>query len=168
MRIYIIMVVAVSSFLSGKLSPTAAARENRFQVAVVNGEAAYHSQVFQSACSDDVNRSLVLQEFKKQGYKLPEPLVDSSLRDHTARDFNGKKATLTARLKAQGVTLREYRTFLAEEIKIQVMFYKYCVESRGEGSGSRTDCEWLRALRDRAAVKVLRPSPPAGEKAFKF
>lgn len=67
-----------------------------------------------------VENELVLQEFKRAGYVLPESYFQSKI-DEDIRRF-GDRLTLTKTLQAQGITFETYRNRIRERIILQEMW----------------------------------------------
>ena len=64
-------------FVASAVSATAA--EARVKVALLDGAPFYHWHVFKSRYSDDIDRALVLREFKRRGFTLPYHFVEEAL-----------------------------------------------------------------------------------------
>ncbi len=62
-----------------------------------------------------VQRELVLSEFKKAGYQLPESYVDESI-NRMIRERYGDRAKLMRTLQAQGITFEDFRKRERERI----------------------------------------------------
>jgi peptidyl-prolyl cis-trans isomerase SurA len=69
-----------------------------------------------------VERQLILYDFKTTGYNLPESIIEDTIRDRTRQRF-GDRITLAKTLKAEGVTLENYRQRTRDEIIIEQMRY---------------------------------------------
>lgn len=67
-----------------------------------------------------VENQLVLQEFKRAGYVLPESYFQSRI-DEDIRRW-GDRLTLTKSLQAEGLTFESYRTKIRERIILQEMW----------------------------------------------
>jgi hypothetical protein len=59
----------------------------RVKVALLDRAPVYHWRAFPSAYHDDVDRALVLREFKREGFTLPEHFVEERLLDRDHRQF---------------------------------------------------------------------------------
>ena len=73
-------------------------------------------EVRRTALDALIERQLILQDFEKQGYFLPESIIDERVQDRVREQF-GDRLTLTKTLQAQGMTRAEYR----EDIRQQVI-----------------------------------------------
>lgn len=69
---------------------------------------------------DMVENQLVLQEFKKAGYVIPESYFQTRI-DEDIRKF-GDRLTLTKTLQAQGITFETYRNRIRERVILQLMW----------------------------------------------
>lgn len=58
---------------------SACAADARVKVALLEGAPVYHWRVFKSRYSDDIDRALVLREFKRRGFTLPDKFVEKAL-----------------------------------------------------------------------------------------
>lgn len=67
-----------------------------------------------------VENQLVLQEFKRAGYVLPESLVQNRLNDDIKK--YGDRLSLTKTLQAQGLTFESYRTRVRERLIMELMW----------------------------------------------
>jgi peptidyl-prolyl cis-trans isomerase SurA len=68
-----------------------------------------------------IENQLVLQEFKRAGYVIPESYFQSRL-DEEIRKSYGDRLTLTKTLQAQGLTFEAYRTRLREREILRLMW----------------------------------------------
>ncbi len=67
-----------------------------------------------------VENQLVLQEFKRAGYVVPESYFQSRIDDDIRR--YGDRLTLTKTLQAQGLTFETYRNKIRERVILQLMW----------------------------------------------
>ncbi|MDL5057463.1 SurA N-terminal domain-containing protein [Geitlerinema calcuttense] len=56
-----------------------------------------------------IERELILQEFKKQGFDLPDRYVEARLRETIEQQFDGNRAAFIKTLEAQGLSMQEFR-----------------------------------------------------------
>jgi len=63
-----------------------------------------------------VNRQLILAEFKRAGYNLPESFIDDAVRDEIRKNFYGDRAKLTKTLQSEGMTYEAFRQQQREKI----------------------------------------------------
>jgi parvulin-like peptidyl-prolyl isomerase len=71
--------------------------------------------------NDLINRQLILQEFKKKAYALPDYLVEEQVQGIIKGDFGGDRQAFVRTLSAQGYTLNRFRDMQKEKITVQVM-----------------------------------------------
>jgi peptidyl-prolyl cis-trans isomerase SurA len=71
--------------------------------------------------NDLVNRQLILQEFKKKEYKLPDYVVEQQLSGIIKDEFGGDRQAFMRTLTAQGYTMNRFRDMEKDKITVQVM-----------------------------------------------
>ena len=71
--------------------------------------------------NDLINRQLILQEFKKKEYTLPDYVVEEQVQDIIKDEFGGDRQAFVRTLQAQGFTLNKFRDKEKEKITVQVM-----------------------------------------------
>jgi len=69
---------------------------------------------------DMVDNQLVLQEFKKAGYVIPESLFEGEIDKEIKR--YGDRLTLTKSLQAQGMTFETWKSRIRERVILQLMW----------------------------------------------
>jgi peptidyl-prolyl cis-trans isomerase SurA len=74
-----------------------------------------------AALSDLIDRQLVVQEFKKKQYNIPDYAVEEQLREIIKDDFAGDRQAFNRTLDAQGYTLDKFRDSERDKIIVQVM-----------------------------------------------
>jgi parvulin-like peptidyl-prolyl isomerase len=73
-----------------------------------------------SKLEDMVDNQLILQEFKRAGYVVPESYFQSQI-DKDIRHY-GDRLTLAKTLQAQGITYETYRTRIRERVILELMW----------------------------------------------
>jgi parvulin-like peptidyl-prolyl isomerase len=68
-----------------------------------------------------VERKLILHEFERAGYHLPETLIDDRVKDRIRQRYNGDRAALTKTLQSQGLTYEAFRKQIREDFIIGIM-----------------------------------------------
>jgi peptidyl-prolyl cis-trans isomerase SurA len=68
-----------------------------------------------------IERSLILDEFKKKGYILPENAVDNQITDIIANDYNNDRSAFIKSIEAQHMTYSQFRDKVRERIIVQAM-----------------------------------------------
>ena len=72
-----------------------------------------------------IDRVLIMKEFQdkfvEKGYKMPRSFVENRFDDVLVNEFNNDREKFLDYLKGQGLSMREYRTKLREEIIVQIM-----------------------------------------------
>lgn len=68
-----------------------------------------------------VERKLILQDFKKAGYNLPESLVDDRVQERLRERWGGDRAAMARDLQARGMTLERLRRQERERFIVAVM-----------------------------------------------
>jgi parvulin-like peptidyl-prolyl isomerase len=67
-----------------------------------------------------LNRQLILTEFKKAGFVLPESVLDDLVQETIRTDF-GDRATLTKTLEARGLTYEKFRQQIKDRFIVQAL-----------------------------------------------
>ena len=127
----------------------------RVKVALLDGAPVYHWRVFKSHYSDDVDRALVLREFKRQGFTIPNHFIEEALQNEITAQFHGDKAAFEESLKRSGTSIAEYRRFLAEEITLAA-FSKFIANRSKEPDSPAARAKWIALLRKSAKITLLR------------
>ena len=65
-----------------------------------------------------VEQQLILAEFKRAGYNLPETFIDDAIREEIRKNFYGDRARMTKTLQSEGLTTESYRQKQREKIII--------------------------------------------------
>ncbi|RYD61839.1 MAG: peptidylprolyl isomerase, partial [Verrucomicrobiaceae bacterium] len=73
------------------------------------------------AVNDLIDRQLVLQEFKKNKFTIPDHVVEDRVQAITREEFGGDRAAFIRTLNAQGYTLERFRQIELEKIIVQAM-----------------------------------------------
>lgn len=68
-----------------------------------------------------VERQLILAEFKRAGYNLPETFIDDAIREEIRKNFYGDRAKLTKTLQSEGLTTESYRQQQREKIIVSYL-----------------------------------------------
>ena len=72
-----------------------------------------------------IDRVLIRKEFQdkfvSKGYQMPRSFVENKMDDTLINEFNNDRAKFLEYLKSQGLSMREYRAKLQEEIIVQIM-----------------------------------------------
>ena len=73
------------------------------------------------ALKDMIDRQLIVQAFKKEGYQIPEHYLDQRVKDIIRENFNGDRNTFIKTLQAQTFTLGEFRKMETEKMIVSAM-----------------------------------------------
>jgi parvulin-like peptidyl-prolyl isomerase len=71
-----------------------------------------------------VERKLILHEFERSGFNLPETVVDERIKERIRERYGGDRAKLTKTLQSQGLTYEAFRKSIREEFIIGAMTHK--------------------------------------------
>jgi peptidyl-prolyl cis-trans isomerase SurA len=71
--------------------------------------------------NDLVNRQLILQEFKKKEYKIPDYVVEQQVAGIIKDEFGGDRQAFLRTLSAQGYSMNRFRDMEKDKITVQVM-----------------------------------------------
>src|SRR6516225_964788 len=74
-----------------------------------------------AALSDLIDRQLIVQEFKKKEYSLPEYVVDDQIQNIIKEDFAGDRQAFLRTLNAQGFTLNKFRETQRDKVIVGAM-----------------------------------------------
>jgi hypothetical protein len=144
---------ALAAFLV--FADSAGAADARVKVALLDGMPVYHWRVFKSRYSDDIDRALVLREFKRRGFTLPEKYVEGVLQEEITGKYNGDQKKLERSLQRAGMTIGYYRQFLAEEM-ILAAWPVFLARHLKDGDSPAARAKWIASLRAGANIKLLR------------
>lgn len=68
-----------------------------------------------------VERKLILHEFERSGFNLPESIVDDRVKDRIRERYGGDRAAMTKTLQSQGLTYESFRRRIREDFIIGAM-----------------------------------------------
>ena len=74
-----------------------------------------------AALQDLIDRSLILQEFKKKEFAIPPSLVDDRITTIIREEFGGDRQAFIRTLQAQGYTMTKFRDAELDKIIVQAM-----------------------------------------------
>ena len=131
-----------------------AAGDVRVKVALLDGAPVYHWRAFKSHFSDDVDRALVLREFKRQGFtKVPDRFVEQRLQEIITKEFHSDRAAFEDMLKRTGASIAEFKQFVAEEMILVAFPVIAKREKVADSPAARA--EWLVAQRSNVKLILL-------------
>ncbi len=74
-----------------------------------------------AAVNDLVDRQLIIDAFKSEGFQIPEYVVDDRINSLIRGEFGGDRTAFVRTLKAQGFSLSRFREVEREKIIVQAM-----------------------------------------------
>jgi peptidyl-prolyl cis-trans isomerase SurA len=74
-----------------------------------------------AALSDLIDRQLIIQEFKKKQFNIPEYIVEDHIRGIVKEEFAGDRQAFVRTLNAQGYTMGRFRDIERDKIIVQAM-----------------------------------------------
>jgi len=74
-----------------------------------------------AAINDLIDRQLVLQEFEKNKFSIPEHIIDDHINTIIRTQFNGDRQAFIRTLAAQGYTLQRFRKIETDKMIVQAM-----------------------------------------------
>ncbi len=77
-----------------------------------------------AALKDLIDRQLIIQAFKKEGYQIPDHFLDQQVKEIIQENFGGDRHTFVKTLQAQNYTLGEFRKVEMEKMIVQAMRHK--------------------------------------------
>jgi parvulin-like peptidyl-prolyl isomerase len=75
----------------------------------------------ESALQDLIDRQLIIQEFRKREFNIPEHVVDDRIRSIIMQEFGGDRQAFIRTLQAQGYSLNRFRELERDKIIVQAM-----------------------------------------------
>ncbi len=76
------------------------------------------------ALQDLIDRSLILQEFKKKDFSIPQHVIDERVDEIVRNEFGGDRQAFIRTLQAQGYTMSKFRDAERDKIIVQAMRYQ--------------------------------------------
>ena len=67
-----------------------------------------------AALKDLIDRQLIIQAFKKEGFQIPDHFLDQRIQDMIRENFNGDRNTFIKTLQAQNYSLGEFKKWRAK------------------------------------------------------
>lgn len=74
-----------------------------------------------AALHDLIDRQLVIQSFRKEGFQIPDHYIDERIKEIIRENFGGDRNTFIKTLQAQNFTLGQFRKIELEKIAISAM-----------------------------------------------
>lgn len=74
-----------------------------------------------AALNDLIDRQLIIQEFKKNQYSLPNFIVEDRIKTIVRQEFGGDRSAFVRTLEAQGYTLARFKEMEQNKIIVQAM-----------------------------------------------
>jgi len=78
----------------------------------------------EGAVKDLVDRQLIIDEFKSEGFQIPDYVVDDRINSLIREEFGGDRTSFVRTLRAQGFSLSRFREVEKEKIIVQAMRQK--------------------------------------------
>ena len=72
-----------------------------------------------------IERKLILHEFDRAGFNLPETIIDDRVKDRLRERFGGDRAAMTKTLQSQGMNYEALRRQIREEFIVTAMRAKF-------------------------------------------
>lgn len=76
-----------------------------------------------------IERELIIQDFKKKGYQIPDTFIEGRVRDMIRSQFDGDRIAFIRTLQANGMTEERYKQNLLDQIIVQAMRMKNVSDS---------------------------------------
>jgi peptidyl-prolyl cis-trans isomerase SurA len=77
-----------------------------------------------AAVKDLIDRQLIVQAFKKEGYQIPDHFLDQRVHDVIQENFGGDRNTFIKTLQAQNFTIGDFRRMETDKLIVQAMRHK--------------------------------------------
>jgi len=78
----------------------------------------------EAALKDLIDRQLIIQAFKKEGYQIPDHYLDQRVNDIIQENFGGDRNTFIKTLQAQTYTIGEFKKLETDKMIVQAMRHK--------------------------------------------
>ena len=78
-------------------------------------------QLRQNALQELIDRQLILQDFKKNEFKLPPYVIEEHIKSIVREEFGGDRGAFIRTLQAQGYTLSKFKDLEMNKIIVQAM-----------------------------------------------
>ena len=78
----------------------------------------------QGALNDLIDRQLILQEFKKKGFNIPERIINERVDSIVREEFGGDRQAFVRTLQAQGYTMTKFRNAERDKVIVQAMRFQ--------------------------------------------
>ncbi len=72
-----------------------------------------------------IDRRLIIQEFTKRGYQMPQNIIEQQIRSIIREEYNGDRTKLNDALRQQGKTYEQFRQEIEDELKFQAMVHHF-------------------------------------------
>jgi len=82
-------------------------------------------QTLQNALDQLIERRLIVDEFERLQYYIPDAIVEEALRARIRDAYGGDRAAMIKSLQAQGLTLERFRQQIKEQLVVSAMMQKY-------------------------------------------
>jgi len=102
-----------------------------------------------------VDRLLILEEFERRGFTIPDAILDDRVAVIVREEFSGDQARFEQTLKAQGYDLASFRKMQRDTIGIQEM-RRQAAKDVPTTERPRAIEEWLQGLRGKARIDLSR------------
>lgn len=123
----------------------------------------------EAAVNDLVDRQLIIDEFKEQGFQIPDYVIDDRINSIIRQEFGGDRTSFVRTLKAQGFSLTRFREVEREKIIVQAMRQR-AVKSDFVISPDKIEAYYRSNVSQystpeeiRLSMIVLRPEPGGGD-----
>jgi len=113
-------------------------------------------EIRRQAIDDLIDRTLIIQEFKSKGSKLPEELVDNRIAAIIQNEFGGDEKAFLKHLDARGHTLESFRDLQRNMIIVGVMLRQVGRDVVDQSERQQIVEAWLQDLHAKAFIRVYR------------
>jgi len=112
------------------------------------------AEIRKQALNDLINRELVLQNFRSQGYSITDQPVDYLIDETIRTEFSGNRAAFLTSLEKQGYTLEAYKEILRDQIRVQAMRQSIVKGTQDVQQQEQKLNEWFASARKKAAITM--------------
>ncbi len=114
----------------------------------------------QGALQDLIDRQLIIQEFKKKDFSIPQHFIDDRVDEIIREEFGGDRQAFIRTLQAQGYTMTKFRDAERDKIIVQAMRFQNVKSSISSSRRSRSTPSTPPASR----IHDARANPPVDDR----
>jgi len=87
------------------------------------------TEILNDSLQDMINMQVVLHEYERAGYKIPESIFDQAVEERIRDKFGNDRAAFTREMQAQGLTFEKYRQRVRDQVIYSAMEHNFISEA---------------------------------------